>query len=71
VQQAFLDCNAFQCGFCTPGMILSAVAFLAANPKPDAAAVRVALDGNVCRCGAHPRIVDAVLLAAKRMEGGR
>lgn len=67
VQQAFLDCNAFQCGYCTPGMILAAVAFLKNNPKPDAEAVRGALDGNICRCGAHPRIVDAVLLASKRM----
>jgi len=65
VQQAFIDADAMQCGYCTPGMILSAVAFLSGNASPTDAEIRRALEGNVCRCGAYNRIVKAVLLAAK------
>ena len=65
VQQAFLDEQAAQCGYCTSGMVVSAVALLRARPAPTAGEVREALDGNLCRCGAHQRIVRAVLRAAR------
>ena len=65
VQQAFLDTTAFQCGFCTPAMILGAVALLQSQPKPTDAAIRSSLEGHLCRCGTYPRIVEAVRLAAK------
>jgi nicotinate dehydrogenase subunit A len=64
VQQAFIDEQAAQCGYCTSGMIVSAVALLRRNPSPGEEQVREALDGNLCRCGAHRRIVNAVLSAA-------
>ena len=64
VQQAVVDEQAAQCGYCTAGMIMSAVALLRANPAPDEAGIRSALDGNLCRCGSHLRIVRAVLRAA-------
>jgi aerobic-type carbon monoxide dehydrogenase small subunit (CoxS/CutS family) len=67
LQQAFADKAAFQCGYCTPGMILAAKALLAETPKPSRSDVREALNGNICRCGTYQRIVDAVLQAA---EGG-
>ncbi|HBY60454.1 MAG TPA: ferredoxin [Solibacterales bacterium] len=66
VQQAFLDTTAFQCGFCTPAMILGAVALLEAQPNPSEGAVRTSLEGHLCRCGTYPRIVEAVRLAAQR-----
>lgn len=65
LQQAFIDEQAAQCGYCTAGIIVQAQALLDRNPKPTDAEVRVALDGNLCRCGAHNRIVRAVLRAAK------
>jgi nicotinate dehydrogenase subunit A len=71
VQQAFLDEQAAQCGYCTSGMIVAAAALLAANPAPTGPEVREALDGNLCRCGAHGRIVAAVLKAAARHPSGR
>jgi aerobic-type carbon monoxide dehydrogenase small subunit (CoxS/CutS family) len=71
VQQAFLEHAAFQCGFCAPGMILGAVALLGQSPSPSAAAIREALQGHICRCGAYPRIVDAVLSAASKMKESR
>jgi aerobic-type carbon monoxide dehydrogenase small subunit (CoxS/CutS family) len=71
VQQAFLDHAAFQCGFCTPGMILGAVALLERNPDPTPAEVRGALQGHICRCGTYPRIVEAVRAAAKAKESPR
>ena len=64
VQQAFLDEQAAQCGYCTSGMVMSAVSLLRANPAPTEAEVRTALDGNLCRCGTHQRIVRAVLRAS-------
>jgi aerobic-type carbon monoxide dehydrogenase small subunit (CoxS/CutS family) len=64
VQQAFLDHDAMQCGFCTPGMILSAVGLFGRNPNPNADEIGRALNGNVCRCGTYARIVQAVLAAA-------
>lgn len=67
VQQAFIDEQAAQCGYCTSGMVVSAVGLLRGNPSPSEQQVREALDGNLCRCGAHRRIVNAVLKAAGRM----
>ena len=65
LQQAFIDEQAAQCGYCTSGMVIQAQALLDRNPRPTDAEVRSALDGNLCRCGAHNRIVRAVLRAAK------
>jgi aerobic-type carbon monoxide dehydrogenase small subunit (CoxS/CutS family) len=65
VQDAFVETTAFQCGFCTPGMILEAVALLKSNPAPDEDAVRNGMEGHICRCGTYPRIIEAVRLAAK------
>jgi xanthine dehydrogenase iron-sulfur cluster and FAD-binding subunit A len=64
VQQAVVDEQAAQCGYCTSGMIISAVALLRDNPAPTEADVRSALDGNLCRCGSHQRILKAVLRAS-------
>ena len=64
VQQAFLDADAMQCGYCTPGMILSSVALLRHNPAPSEAEIREGLQGNICRCGTYNRIVSAVQKAA-------
>ena len=66
VQQAVIDEQAAQCGYCTSGMIMSGVALLHRNPAPTEREVRAALDGNLCRCGTHQRIVRAVLRAAAR-----
>jgi nicotinate dehydrogenase subunit A len=65
VQQAFLDEQAAQCGYCTPGMVVAAAALLAASPAPSEAEVLRALDGHICRCGTQRRIVRAVLRAAR------
>jgi len=65
VQQAFLEHGGFQCGYCTPGMILTAAAFLRENPAPGREAIAARLEHNLCRCGAHTRILDAVEAAAK------
>jgi nicotinate dehydrogenase subunit A len=64
LQRAFIAEQALQCGYCVPGIIISAAALLAANPAPDAADVRAALDRNLCRCGAHNRMIRAVLRSA-------
>ena len=69
VQQAFHDEQAAQCGYCTSGMIVAAAALLAASPAPTEREVREALDGNLCRCGTHGRIVAAVLGAATQDPG--
>ncbi len=68
VQQAFLDAEAFQCAYCTSGMILSSVGLLSTNPNPSSADIVQSLQGNICRCGTHPRILDAVHQAAKAMR---
>jgi carbon-monoxide dehydrogenase small subunit len=60
LQEAFVRHGAVQCGFCTPGMLLTALAFLAREPRPDRAAIRAALEGNLCRCTGYAKIVDAV-----------
>ncbi len=70
VQQAFWEEHALQCGFCTPGMVLTAVAFLAENPDPDDGAIREALSGNLCRCTGYQNIVRAVRSAAERQRAG-
>jgi aerobic-type carbon monoxide dehydrogenase small subunit (CoxS/CutS family) len=69
VQQAFVDAGAFQCAYCTSGMIMSSVALLQKNPHPSDDEVEQSLQGNVCRCGTHPRIVQAVQNAAKAIRG--
>ena len=70
VQQAFLGAGAFQCAYCTSGMIMSSVGLLQSNPHPSSAEIVQYLQGNVCRCGTQPRIVEAVQQAAKAMQGG-
>jgi aerobic-type carbon monoxide dehydrogenase small subunit (CoxS/CutS family) len=71
VQQAFVQHDALQCGFCTPGMILKACSFLMQNPQPTEDEIIVAMDDNLCRCGSHVRIVQAVQTAASLMTGGK
>ena len=68
VQEAFIEHDAFQCGFCTPGQIMSCVALLRANASPTAEDVMRAVSGNLCRCGAYPNIVAAALSAAKKTK---
>jgi carbon-monoxide dehydrogenase small subunit len=68
VQRAFLDNTAFQCGFCTPGMVLSVTALLARHPDPDEATIRQWLNANVCRCTGYGMIIDAVRAAAVSMR---
>lgn len=60
MQRAFIDHDAVQCGFCTPGQVLAAVALLAETPAPDESQIRTAMSGNLCRCGTYPRIVEAI-----------
>ena len=67
IQKAFVDTAAVQCGFCTPGMILSAYGLLSKNPSPDREQIKEALAGNLCRCTGYVKIIEAVQLAAKRM----
>lgn len=67
LQQAFIDHGAFQCGFCTPGMLMDAYALLAADPRPSRQTIIAGMDHNLCRCGAHQRIVDAIQQAAEQM----
>jgi len=69
VQQAFLDAGAFQCACCTSGMILTSVALLKQNPNPSARQIAEYLNGNICRCGTYPRIIEAVSRAAAAMKG--
>jgi aerobic-type carbon monoxide dehydrogenase small subunit (CoxS/CutS family) len=69
VQEAFLEADALECGWCTPGMIMGTVALLARNPNPNEAEIAGGLNGHICRCGTYPRIVRAVRAASKK--GGR
>ena len=71
VQKAFIDHEALQCGFCTPGMILTAVALLTKNPSPSRQQIIDGMEDNLCRCGAHNRIIDAIETAAVEMKGGK
>ena len=71
MQQAFIDEQAAQCGYCLNGMVMMAVALLERNPDPDEAAVRRELSSNLCRCGTHVEIIRAVLRAAQLMREAR
>jgi len=71
VQQAFLDANAFQCGYCTSGMVLTASALLKSNPNPTEPEIVHFMQGNVCRCGTYQRIVAAIQQAAQTMKEAR
>jgi aerobic-type carbon monoxide dehydrogenase small subunit (CoxS/CutS family) len=64
VQQAFLDADALQCGYCTPGMILGAVALLRRTPNPSDAEIATGMNGHICRCGTYPRVISAIRSAA-------
>ena len=66
LQNAFMDLNAIQCGFCTPGMLISAFALLKRNPDPNDEEIRMALLGNLCRCTGYERIINAVKIAARK-----
>lgn len=66
VQQSFIDCDAMQCGYCTPGMILAGVALLRKNPMPSDEQIKDALQGNICRCGTQNRILAAIHQVAKQ-----
>jgi aerobic carbon-monoxide dehydrogenase small subunit len=70
LQEAFWTTHALQCGFCTPGILMTLIPFLEANPTPSTAQVREALSGNLCRCTGYQHIVEAVLLAARTMKQG-
>jgi aerobic-type carbon monoxide dehydrogenase small subunit (CoxS/CutS family) len=69
LQRAFVEEDAFQCGFCTPGQVVSATALLAAVPRPTSEQVRLAMSGNLCRCGAYAGIERAILRAAEELAG--
>ena len=69
LQEAFIEADAMQCGYCTPGMILSAAGLLRKTPAPSEVEIKRALQGNVCRCGTYPRIVQAVRMAAGKGAG--
>ena len=71
VQQAFADHDALQCGYCTPGMVITAVALLNRNQSPTRQEIIDGLEDNLCRCGAHMRIIDAVADASRVMKGGK
>ena len=70
VQAAFIEADAMQCGYCTPGMIMSAAALLAKHPQPTRDEILTAMNGNICRCGTYARIVAAIQAAAARQKGG-
>ena len=71
VQKAFVEHDAMQCGYCTPGMIMNATGLLLKNPSPTTQEIIDGMEDNLCRCGAHKRIIDAVHTAAKEMKGGK
>jgi len=71
VQKAFMKHDAFQCGFCTPGMIMNVYGLLLKNPEPARQDIVKALNYNLCRCGAHTRIIEAVQTASSEMKGGK
>jgi aerobic-type carbon monoxide dehydrogenase small subunit (CoxS/CutS family) len=70
IQEAFIAHDAMQCGFCTPGMILTAYGFLRKNPRPSREDIIKGMDDHLCRCGSHTRIVQAIETAAAKMKGG-
>lgn len=69
LQKAFIDHDALQCGYCTPGMIMNAYSFLLKNPNPSTDEIKSGMEDNLCRCGAHKRILEAVHEAATEMKG--
>ena len=71
VQQAFMDCHGLQCGFCTPGMMMTSACLLAKNPKPSDAEIAHALEGNLCRCTGYVNIVAAVKQASAALSGAQ
>jgi aerobic-type carbon monoxide dehydrogenase small subunit (CoxS/CutS family) len=71
IQKAFVEHDALQCGYCTPGMIMSATGLLLKNPSPTAQEIKDGLENNLCRCGAHVRIIEAVQTASREMKGGK
>lgn len=71
VQKAFVEHDALQCGFCTPGMIMNATGILLKNPMPSTQEIKDGMENNLCRCGAHLRIVEAVRTASDEMKGGK
>jgi aerobic-type carbon monoxide dehydrogenase small subunit (CoxS/CutS family) len=71
IQEAFVANDALQCGFCTPGMILKAYSLLMSNPQPTRDQIISQMDDNLCRCGAHVRIIDAIQTASRALKGGR
>ena len=71
LQQAFMDCHGLQCGFCTPGMLMTSACLLATTPKPTDAEVQHALEGNLCRCTGYVKIVAAVQQAATQLSGAQ
>jgi carbon-monoxide dehydrogenase small subunit len=68
LQEAFIELGAPQCGFCTPGMLMTAAALLSRNPDPTRQEVREAISGNICRCSGYVRVIDAVMAAAVKMR---
>ena len=71
VQEAFIEKGAVQCGFCTPGMIMTTKYFLKNNPEPGVEEIKKALDGNLCRCTGYVKIIDAIKYASEKMKGGK
>jgi carbon-monoxide dehydrogenase small subunit len=71
VQEAFVKHDALQCGYCTPGMIMNATGLLIKNPAPSVQEIKDGMENNLCRCGAHMRIIEAVQTASKEMKGGK
>ena len=71
VQKAFMEHDALQCGYCTPGMIMNATGLLLANPEPTRQEVIYAMEDNLCRCGAHIRIIEAIQSAGREMKKGK
>lgn len=71
VQKAFVEHDALQCGFCTPGMIMNATGLLLKNPDPTVEEIKTGMEDNLCRCGAHVRIIAAIKTASKEMKGGK
>jgi carbon-monoxide dehydrogenase small subunit len=70
LQEAFWEAHGLQCGFCTPGILMSVLPFLEANPDPSEEAAKEAIEGNLCRCTGYQHIIDAVMLAAEKMSPG-
>jgi carbon-monoxide dehydrogenase small subunit len=68
IQEAFWECHALQCGFCTPGFLMTALAFLRENPRPTEGEIREAITGNLCRCTGYVNIIKAVKAAAEKLQ---